>query len=334
MNSRGLAIALLAGLHFFLTTPALGQTEHPALALCQQRKYSEALLPLSIAIKTKEHKTDSRLWNCLGLAQYHASNDKDAQKAFGTAVKLEPANSAYRVNLAQVLLMNRKIDSAQSHLERVLKAEPSHPEALYMLVLSDAWEGKVPRALDTVQRLIDLHPSMSSGYVLKADLLVRELSDDTETDEVRKKGAEVLRQSVEVLRLGSTKVTDPQGLKEITAELENKQIFAEYLAREPLTGSSVPVTPEPGVTPLKITYKQKAQYTDRARVSGVQGSITIAVLFGANGRIANTLLIKRLGYGLDENALRAARAMRFEPQMKDGKPISVVRLVTYTFNIY
>jgi TonB family protein len=69
-------------------------------------------------------------------------------------------------------------------------------------------------------------------------------------------------------------------------------------------------------------------------MSGVQGTITVAALFGSNGKVLNVLLIKRLGYGLDEQAISAARAIRFEPQQKDGKAVSVVRLVSYTFNIY
>jgi TonB family protein len=315
-------------------TLARAQIDHPALILCQQQKYSEAMAPLTNAVRSKEHRNDGRLWNCLGLARYQTSDDKAALKAFETAIRFEPTNSAYRVNLAHVLLMRRKIDAAQRELGHVLKTEPTHPEALYLLAISDSWEGKVERAIGTAEQLIGLHPTLSSGYILKADLLVQELGSDTGTTDMRQKGAEVLRNSVEVLRLAQSRVTDPEGAKQIETELNNKQIFAEYLARDSLTGPSAPVTPEPGVTPLKITYKQKAQYTDRARTSGVQGSIVIAVLFGADGRIANTLLIKRLGYGLDENAIRAARAMRFEPQKKDGNPVSVVRLVSYTFNIY
>jgi TonB family protein len=336
MNSRHRSEvfpAILTSLFISYAT-VFGQAEHPGLKLCQERKYAEARVPLENAVRSKEYSANGRLWNCLGLTLFQASDDKGAQKAFETAVKLEPDRLAFRVNLAQLLLMNRKINAAQKHLELVLKADPGHAEALHMLTVSDSWEGKLERAMRSAERLIELHPTLNKGYILKADLLIRELGDETYTANARERGAEVLQRSVNILSIGKSKVTDPNGLKEVEAELENKQIFANYLAKEPLTGSSAPVTPQPGVTPLKVTYKQKAQYTDRARSAGVQGTVTIAVLFGANGQIANTLLLKRLGYGLDENALRAARAIRFEPQIKDGKPVSVVRLVSYGFNIY
>ena len=64
---------------------------------------------------------------------------------------------------------------------------------------------------------------------------------------------------------------------------------------------------------LKILKKQKAQYTDRARQAGVQGTLTMAVLFGASGKVEQILPIKRLGYGLDEQAIGAAYMMEFEP---------------------
>jgi TonB family protein len=325
--------AILTSLLISCST-VFGQAEHPGLKLCQERKYTDARVPLENAVRSKEYSANGRLWNCLGLSRFQASDDKGAQKAFETAVKLEPDRLAFRVNLARLLLMNRKVNAAQKQLEFVLAAEPGHADALHMLTVSDSWEGKLERAMRSAERLIELHPTLNTGYILKADLLIRELGDETGTANARERGADVLRRSVEILSVAKSKVTDPSGLTQVEAELENKQIFADYLSREPLTGSSAPVTPEPGVTPLKITYKQKAQYTDRARSAGVQGTITIAVLFAADGRIANTLLLKRLGYGLDENALRAAKAMRFEPQVKDGKPMSVVRLVTYSFNIY
>jgi outer membrane biosynthesis protein TonB len=44
--------------------------------------------------------------------------------------------------------------------------------------------------------------------------------------------------------------------------------------------------------------------------------------------------LKGLGYGLDQQALNAARSIAFEPQIENGKPISVVKMVQYSFAIY
>lgn len=86
--------------------------------------------------------------------------------------------------------------------------------------------------------------------------------------------------------------------------------------------------------PLKITYKQKAQYTDAARTNGVQGTVTLRVTFLASGGIGGITTIKGLPHGLTEQAIAAARAMRFEPEMVGGQARTTSRPVSFTFNIY
>jgi len=56
--------------------------------------------------------------------------------------------------------------------------------------------------------------------------------------------------------------------------------------------------------------------------------------FSENGAIKYVLVVKSLGYGLDEAAVSAARQIKFEPKMVDSKPVSVVKTIEYNFNIY
>lgn len=313
------------------------QKEHPAMTLCKTGKHREARGALEIAVKSPEYKNDGEMWNCLGLAFYQGDDDKGARKAFEKAIDIQPANAVFRVNLAHVLLMNRKIDPAQSQLKKALEIDPKNPEALYLQSLSDSWEGKIDRAIATADTLIGFHPADGRGYILKADLLVSRIGLSSDSKDGTLDEAESLTKAVDVLVEGREKVTDPSGTKAIVDDLENKTIFRDYFTRErptAITTTATPAAAEPGVTKLKVIAKQPARYTDRARQANVQGTIRIAVLFGSNGRILHTLLLKRLGYGLDEQALSAARQIKFEPQTKDGKPISVVRIVEYTFNIY
>ena len=86
--------------------------------------------------------------------------------------------------------------------------------------------------------------------------------------------------------------------------------------------------------PLKILYKQKAQYTDQARQNNVQGTVTLRVTFLASGGIGSITTIKGLPYGLTEQAIAAARAMKFEPEKANGVPRTTTRPVSFTFNIY
>jgi protein TonB len=101
------------------------------------------------------------------------------------------------------------------------------------------------------------------------------------------------------------------------------------------TGGGAPPPKAAAVTqPLKITYKQKAAYTDAARTNGVQGTVTLRVTFLASGGIGSITTIKGLPHGLTEQAIAAARAMRFEPEMVGGQARTTTRPVTFSFNIY
>jgi len=86
--------------------------------------------------------------------------------------------------------------------------------------------------------------------------------------------------------------------------------------------------------PLKILAKPKAQYTDAARTNQVQGNVTLRVTFLASGGIGSITTVKGLPHGLTEQAIAAARAMRFEPEKVNGVPRTTTRPVTYAFNIY
>lgn len=97
-----------------------------------------------------------------------------------------------------------------------------------------------------------------------------------------------------------------------------------------------PATPKkPAVTTaMRIISKPRASYTDAARQNNVQGTVTLKVTFLASGQIGSISPVSGLPYGLTEQAIAAARGIRFEPQMVNGSPQTVTRSVQYSFTIY
>jgi TonB family protein len=88
------------------------------------------------------------------------------------------------------------------------------------------------------------------------------------------------------------------------------------------------------VQPLKIISKPKALYTDAAKTAQIQGTVTLRITFLATGQIGGISVIKGQPYGLTEQAIAAARAIKFEPaRTKDG-PITVTRALEFPFVIY
>lgn len=97
-----------------------------------------------------------------------------------------------------------------------------------------------------------------------------------------------------------------------------------------------PPPPRPvGVTaPLKILAKPKPSYTDSARQNQVQGTVILRVTFLASGAIGSISPVKGLPNGLTEQAIAAARSIRFEPAKSNGVGQTVTKQVEYTFSIY
>ena len=97
--------------------------------------------------------------------------------------------------------------------------------------------------------------------------------------------------------------------------------------------SPPPASPQV-ISPLKILYKKKARYTEEAQTNDVEGTVTLRVTFLASGDIGAITKIRCLPYGLTEEAIAAAREIKFEPEKVNGIPKTTTRPVSFTFNIY
>jgi TonB family protein len=87
--------------------------------------------------------------------------------------------------------------------------------------------------------------------------------------------------------------------------------------------------------PLKILEKPEAAYpkSDTGTVC-IQGTVTLIVQFLSDGKIGKIRVVSGLPYGATENAVEAAKKIKFEPAVKDGKPVSIIKAITYNFTIY
>ena len=64
-------------------------------------------------------------------------------------------------------------------------------------------------------------------------------------------------------------------------------------------------------------------YTDEARRARKEGTVVLSLIVDPSGHARNLKVVSPLGYGLDEKAIEAAKQWRFQPGMKDGKPVYV-----------
>lgn len=84
----------------------------------------------------------------------------------------------------------------------------------------------------------------------------------------------------------------------------------------------------------KITSKPAANFTREARENNLQGIVQLRVTFKKNGKIGKIKVVRGIEGGLTEQAVAAAKQIKFEPARKNGKPVTVTKLIEYTFTLY
>jgi len=74
-------------------------------------------------------------------------------------------------------------------------------------------------------------------------------------------------------------------------------------------------------------------YTEEARRAQVEGAVRLSVILNSNGTVSDIRVTAGLGYGLNEKAIEAAKALRFVPAQKDGHIVSVRLTLEFKFTL-
>ncbi len=72
--------------------------------------------------------------------------------------------------------------------------------------------------------------------------------------------------------------------------------------------------------PAEILSKPTPIYTQEARNLRIEGEVLLEVVLEASGSLHVVRVVRGLGHGLDDNAVRAAEQIHFKPATKDGQP--------------
>ena len=81
----------------------------------------------------------------------------------------------------------------------------------------------------------------------------------------------------------------------------------------------------PGVTPPKVVSEVRPQYTEEALKARIQGTLLMNAVIHTDGTPHDIEITKSLDtkHGLDKQAVATFKQWRFEPGLKDGKPVPV-----------
>ena len=89
-----------------------------------------------------------------------------------------------------------------------------------------------------------------------------------------------------------------------------------------------------GVSAPKAISTPDPEYSEEARKAKFQGTCVLWLIVGPDGHPRDIKIARTLGLGLDEKAIEAVKNWRFEPAMKDGKPVAVQINVEVSFRLY
>jgi protein TonB len=93
--------------------------------------------------------------------------------------------------------------------------------------------------------------------------------------------------------------------------------------------------PGSGVTNPVPTLQVKPQYTSDAMRAKVQGSVVLSCVVRPDGSVSDVKVTRSLdsAFGLDLEAMKAARQWRFRPGMRQGEPVAVMVTIELTFTL-
>lgn len=87
-------------------------------------------------------------------------------------------------------------------------------------------------------------------------------------------------------------------------------------------------------TAPRLTHHVEPSYNDEARRMKLNGTVLLHFIVGTDGRPHDVTVIRPLGHGLDEQAVKAVRKWRFTPGARAGEPVPVELEAEASFRIY
>ena len=133
---------------------------------------------------------------------------------------------------------------------------------------------------------------------------------------------------------------------ELNAEVDQNEVLEDYVYEAPEIEDEdiqeaevfkvVEEMPEfPGGTAKLLEYIQKnMKYPMMARESDIQGKVYVQFVVEPDGSISNVQVLRGIGGGCDEEAVRVVQSMpKFKPGKQRGQPVRVQYMVPIVFKL-
>ena len=128
---------------------------------------------------------------------------------------------------------------------------------------------------------------------------------------------------------------------------EHKAPAAELPVLRPRPAPRAPLPTEPEEpTPVFVVVEEmpeligglaalqrEIRYPVIARKAGIEGRVILQFIIDEQGRVTESKVVRGIGSGCEEEALRAFQTMRFRPGKQRGKPVKVKMSLPVTFRL-
>ncbi|MGE0393345.1 MAG: energy transducer TonB [Vicinamibacterales bacterium] len=91
--------------------------------------------------------------------------------------------------------------------------------------------------------------------------------------------------------------------------------------------------PGNGVSAPKLLKIVQPQYTADAMRAKVQGVVVLECIVMPDGTVGEARVKRSLPFGLDDEAIKAARQWRFSPGLRQGEPVPVIIAIELSFSL-
>jgi TonB family protein len=314
------------------------------IELYRKGAFSEAVVALKKAVKKQQ--SDSDAWYYLGLSLHRAGEIKDALKAIEKAISLRPDFAPSYTAMAYMLLLENDNKGAVKNAEMALALDPKNLESLYVAGVARLREDAAAEALARAEEILKIKPDNTKALLLKTEALLgmftqeqaklveslnrrgeNKSSSDLDTELKKRPYYSLLKPASESLEAYLKLNPERFGQSFWSEQLEAIRFYSRWAEGPDKSVTSMTRDLRP-----TILYREKAHYPDAASAAGIRGTVALKVVFADDGTLKHIMVMQGLSHGVTEQAILAARKIRFTPAMRDGKPISTIGSLEFTFH--
>jgi TonB family protein len=280
----------------------------------RQYDVAQKLLESSLAIRAEASGEQSAAYGVgllkLGDLERSRRNFTEAEVFYTKAVSVlggRPEAAPALIDLGTAAMRKRETQPAIDYFQKAQIADPKHagPALMWLAVIQDR-QANSQEADSLFKQSLSLEDPNSAEAATTMELYGFFLTRQGRAEEA---GA---------IRDQAAAVRKEQGAKAVTI----RQTSGHDVFR---MGN--------GVTAPAVISKIEPEYTEEARLAKYQGTVVVSTEIGPAGVAQSMKVIRGLGLGLDEQAVKAISQWKFKPGTKDGQPVAVTATIEMNFRL-